>query len=438
MKEIILMKKVLVLISALTLSGCSGGGGGSDAAAPVVSNQPSLAITEPLTGSEGAPIVLHLLAHDSSGNPLTYQCVNGCAAGMSVDSDGVFTWTPPYGTAGTYPVTFSVSNGVEQSTYTGNIVIEHVNQAPVMDAVSGSTVAIGQNYSLTPIASDPDGDSVSINLTSPLPAGASFVNGSLSFTPASSGQYTFDFEATDGTLTSATQSVTVSVSNTNHAPVINPIGAKTVQEQSALSFLVSASDQDGDTLTASALSLPAGATFDVSTGAFDWTPSCSQEGSYDVTFGVDDGDLGDSEVVHIDVTHKNCFAMAWATQTSIAGSNGETVTIDIGTGLDNDLRQSDGYNGAVTYGFIREYDCNNKDWTQSFNASSRLLTVTRTISNDWGTHHFIVYTQDGDGSRNYRTINVGKNNNGGFIVGSTDLGSTISTAGWCAGTVYSH
>jgi len=72
----------------------------------------------------------------------------------------------------------------------------------------------------------------------------------------------------------------------NHPPELNPIGNKTVDENSELSFSISGDDADGDTLTYSASDLPDGATFDPSTREFSWTPADSQGGAYNVTFMV--------------------------------------------------------------------------------------------------------------------------------------------------------
>ena len=47
----------------------------------------------------------------------------------------------------------------------------------------------------------------------------------------------------------------------NQAPVLAAIGNKTVAENATLTFTVSATDADGDTLTYSATGLPTGATF---------------------------------------------------------------------------------------------------------------------------------------------------------------------------------
>ncbi len=77
---------------------------------------------------------------------------------------------------------------------------------------------------------------------------------------------------------------------TNQAPVLDPIGNKTVNEGQNLSFTLSATDPDsGDTLTYSASNLPPGATFDPVTRTFSWTPDYTQAGNYpNVEFTVMD------------------------------------------------------------------------------------------------------------------------------------------------------
>ena len=89
------------------------------------------------------------------------------------------------------------------------------------------------------------------------------------------------------------------------APVLAQIGAKSVDEESALTFTVSASDADGDSLTYSASNLPTGASFNTATRVFTWTPADGQAGTYTVTFGVTDGYLTDSESVTMTVNEVN-------------------------------------------------------------------------------------------------------------------------------------
>ncbi len=70
----------------------------------------------------------------------------------------------------------------------------------------------------------------------------------------------------------------------NHAPVLEPIGNKTVVQKGTLTFVVSATDADaGDTLTFSAANLPPGASFSASLRTFTWTPGINQGGTYYVT-----------------------------------------------------------------------------------------------------------------------------------------------------------
>jgi hypothetical protein len=101
----------------------------------------------------------------------------------------------------------------------------------------------------------------------------------------------------------------VSVLLNNVAPVLAPVGNKTVGENQNLSFTVAATDTDGDPLTYAASNLPAGATFDSTTRTFDWTPSFTQEGTYSgVEFTVNDGHSSsgsDSEAITITITHTN-------------------------------------------------------------------------------------------------------------------------------------
>ena len=88
-------------------------------------------------------------------------------------------------------------------------------------------------------------------------------------------------------------------------PVLAQIGAKSVNEESALTFTVSASDADGDSLTYSASNLPTGASFNTATRVFTWTPADGQTGTYTVTFSVTDGYLTDSESVTMTVNEVN-------------------------------------------------------------------------------------------------------------------------------------
>jgi len=76
----------------------------------------------------------------------------------------------------------------------------------------------------------------------------------------------------------------------NGVPTISGSPAGTVVAGSTYSFLPSASDPDGDTLTFSVANKPAWASFNTSTGRLSGTPGSGQVGSYSgITIAVSDG-----------------------------------------------------------------------------------------------------------------------------------------------------
>src|SRR5262249_1669786 len=101
----------------------------------------------------------------------------------------------------------------------------------------------------------------------------------------------------DGSLTDS-ETITVTVSEANTAPVLGVIGNKSVAEQTLLSFTATATDADlpANTLTYSLVGAPAGAGITASGGGFTWTPTQAQgPGSYTFDVGVSDGSPTHSE-----------------------------------------------------------------------------------------------------------------------------------------------
>lgn len=80
-----------------------------------------------------------------------------------------------------------------------------------------------------------------------------------------------------------------SVSIGNTPPVLSKIGNQTFKEGQEFSIQLSASDADNDSLAFGASPLPSGATFDTGSGLFNWTPSYTQSGEYNIKFSVNDG-----------------------------------------------------------------------------------------------------------------------------------------------------
>lgn len=108
-----------------------------------------------------------------------------------------------------------------------------------------------------------------------------------------------------GTPAAVTSAGTVTL--TNKKPTFAAAtDTKTVNEGAVLSFTVVATDGDNDPLTYSVTGLPTGATFNTATGAFSWTPSYTQAGTYTVVFKAYDGtDYSDPLTVTITVNDVN-------------------------------------------------------------------------------------------------------------------------------------
>jgi plastocyanin len=118
---------------------------------------------------------------------------------------------------------------------------------------------------------------------------------------------------------------TITVNGPNQPPILNPIGPKSVTENSNLNFGVSATDPDATIPTLTTSALPSGAGFTDhgnGTGTFNWTPIPGQKGSYDVTFRASDGLLLDTEIVTITVN--SCCIKA-----GDANNNGAVNLLDV-------------------------------------------------------------------------------------------------------------
>lgn len=99
---------------------------------------------------------------------------------------------------------------------------------------------------------------------------------------------------------------------TNGAPVLEAIPPKQVEEDTTLTFFVTASDPEGDTIAYSMLAgvtaVPSGATLNSVTGAFAFTPTHAQIGTYQFyiiatdTTGVNPSNPTDTKLVTIEVT----------------------------------------------------------------------------------------------------------------------------------------
>lgn len=205
---------------------------------------------------------------------------------------------------------------------------------PVLAPIGPQTAAENSTLSLQLEATDPDGGALSWSAL-PLPVGASLSSSGLfQWRPAldtvgcnSFLDFPVTFYATDPDGNQASESVMISVLDTptGAAPDFADPADRAVLTGQALSIPLSASDDDGDSVSFAATSLPAGATLSPS-GAFSWTPSATQLGVQPLGFTATDC-TGESSAqsVAIDVVSSAPLLRGLS---AASGQKGDEITLD--------------------------------------------------------------------------------------------------------------
>ncbi len=272
---------------------------------------PTISAPASVSGAANLALTFGVTVSDPDGDEINSLTASGLPTGASFTASaiglaGTFAWTPTLAQQGSYTVTFDVSSGTPARTASTSTIINigAANRAPVITPSPSGTITTVPNV-LTTInvtVSDPDGDAINLleckgTQNTPLPAGATFTqnaaNTSGQFlwtpTPAQVGNIGIDFIAESGVLNLKTVVVVRIRVNTDRVPVVTAPATVAGTENVAIAFNVTASDPDATPiLSLTASPLPAGASFTPNaaktSGAFAWTPSYSQAGSYSVDF----------------------------------------------------------------------------------------------------------------------------------------------------------
>lgn len=173
------------------------------------------------------------------------------------------------------------------------------NSAPLISGIPSTDIAIGEVYSFTPTATDPDGDKLTFSVQNK-PEWASFnsesgeLSGQLALGTA--GNYRdIRISVSDGESKASLPRFSIRVNENstpinNAAPVISGLPPRTATADYFYDFMPSASDPDGDALTFSVQNLPAWASFDTSSGEFSGKPGMTDVGTFsNILVSVSDG-----------------------------------------------------------------------------------------------------------------------------------------------------
>jgi hypothetical protein len=282
------------------------------------------------TVNEGQVLTFRVHATDANGDNLILTATHLPQNASFTDSGngaGSFRFSPSYIQAGIYNVTFFARdslNAIDSEVVA--ITVINVNNPPVLDSIGAKSVNEGQLLTLRIHATDINGDRMILSALN-VPTNAIFTDsgngaGSFRFSPNynQAGVYNVTFIARDTVGAADSELVRITVSNVNHEPVLDPIGPKTMDEGTNLTFRVHATDADAESLRLTASNLPLNTIFSDSgngSGLFNFSPNCTQAGIYNVTFKAIDPYLAaDSEVVRITVNSQHIPSLSLPADTS--------------------------------------------------------------------------------------------------------------------------
>lgn len=167
------------------------------------------------------------------------------------------------------------------------------NSAPVaadqMVATPEDTTAV-----ITLSATDVDGNSLTFAVvTGPLHGTLSGTAPNLTYAPAPNyfGPDSFTFQASDGSLTSNTATVSITVGSVNDAPIAAADAVVIAENSGTVLIDVLANDQDveGGPLTLTAVSVPTSGTAAIQAGRIAYTPAMNFAGVATFTYTISDG-----------------------------------------------------------------------------------------------------------------------------------------------------
>jgi hypothetical protein len=268
----------------------SGSAPGPANRAPAISGTPAISV------AVGQAYSFRPAASDPDGQALTFSIGNKPSWATFDASTGQLGGTPTAANIGLHSnITITVSDGAASASLPAfSITVVANNNPPDIGGSPPTVVEAGQSYSFTPIARDPDGQSLTFSIVNK-PAWSSFnrTTGRLSGKPTAdqAGSYpNVLISVTDGIAEDSLPPFTVLVDAPNRPPVISGSPAVSVSVGRAFDFTPVASDPDGQSLTFSIANKPSRAVFSASSGRLNGIPTAADAGSYaGVVISVSDG-----------------------------------------------------------------------------------------------------------------------------------------------------
>lgn len=281
---------------------------------------------------------------DSSSVAVVTQPASGS---VIVDGSGSISYTPSINFNGSDSFTYTVndSDGAVSNTATVNITVTPVNDEPALSGTPDGLVDEDGSYSFTPAGSDVDSDDSLTYTAENLPSWANIdpETGEITGTPANDDVGVFRdiiVSVSDGTTTTSLPAFSLTVANTNDAPVAVADSYTTteggiLQTTAETGVLANDSDEDAsDTLTATLVTGPTRAgNFTLNEdGSFSYRHNGTETRSDSFTYALSDGTVTlPATTVNFTVTAVNDAPTFVSTPNILSVTQGDTYSYSIQT-----------------------------------------------------------------------------------------------------------
>jgi hypothetical protein len=299
----------------------------------------SIKVTAPLTISgnpstqvaAGKAYSFQPTTNAPGGSSLTFSIQGRPAWASFSATTGMLSGTPTAGQAGTYAnIVISASDNT-QSVALPAFSIKVVNTLTI-SGNPATQVSAGKGYAFQPTTNAPSGTALTFSIQNK-PSWATFSasSGLLSGTPASNQTGTFAsiaISVSDGTQSSSLPAFNITVTASSSTPTISGSPPASVNVGSPYSFVPTAADPGGHTLTFSIQNQPSWTSFNTGNGALTGTPAAANAGTYsNIVISVSDGTASASLPafsISVDQVSNGSAQLTWTPVTE--NTNGSPLT----------------------------------------------------------------------------------------------------------------
>ena len=228
-----------------------------------------------------------------SGTSLVFSFHGNSSITISVDSDHRVSFSAPHNWNGTESIYINATDGSSTAqSNTITLTVTGVNDAPYYSTIPSLTWSKNTNktLNLSQYFTDPEGDSITYNSTSPQHINITISGAIATLVPENgwTGTEYVVFTASDGSASNSSNNVTLKVTGNNTAPrivtytpALNPV----LKMGDSKTFTITTTDADNDTVTVSWYL----GTTSLNESGKSYTYTASKEGSFVLKVLVSDG-----------------------------------------------------------------------------------------------------------------------------------------------------